>query len=101
MEDETITNEQIYASSYFSNYDPWQARLGNTRSWITETQNPSSPWIQVQLQNIVVITGIQTQGGGYMNPYWVETLHVKYEDYQVWCYIMDGEKEMVCISFLE
>ena len=102
MEDRTIADSQITASSYFEEYyEPWQARLHNTRSWSTKTQNPSSPWIQVLFLNIVVITGIQTQGGGNMNKYWVETLYVEYEDNLVLRYIMDGRKEMVCFSLSE
>ena len=104
MESKTIANRQITASSFiYPNYDPWRARLRNTRSWATGTQTPSSPWIQVQFLNIVVITGIQTQGGVYWDTEtyyvnWVETLHVEYGDDSAWRYIMDGEKEMVCVS---
>ena len=107
MEDRTLAAWQITASSHLYGFEPWRARLRGTRSWAAETQNPSSLWIQVEFMNIVVITGIQTQGGGYywhngtyfMN--WVETLHVQYEDQPVWRYIMDGGREMVCVSLSE
>ena len=106
MKDGTIADSQITASSNYRNYGPWRGRLGNTRSWATKTENASSPWIQVKFLNVVVITGVQTQGGYYWNQKtyyenWVETLHVQYEDYPDWRYIMDGEKEMVCVSLSE
>ena len=100
MEDKTIAGWQITASSNYNAYDPWRARLRDTRSWATATQNPSSPWIQVEFVNITIITGIQTQGEG-LRLGWVETLHVAYEENSAWCYIMDGEKEMVCVSLSE
>ena len=105
MEDKTIAKWQITASSHFRNYEPWQARLRSGRSWATKTQSPSSPWIQVQFMNSVVITGMQTQGGEYWNESrydnWVKTLHVEYEkDHTGWSYIMDGNEKMVGVSLL-
>ena len=101
MEDGAIADWQITASSYINNYEPWRARLRNTRSWAAKTQILFSPWIQVEFNKTIVITGIQTQSGrywvdsGYWHS-WVKTLQVQYwSKYGVWIYIADGSKIMV------
>ena len=104
MTDGTIFNEQITASSNFPDYESWQARLGNTRSWYAKPQYPVLPWIQVEFVNITVITGIQVQGGSYWDENeqydnWVETLQVQYEkDNGVPSYIMNGNETKVGVS---
>ena len=106
MADGTVTNEQITASSQRRGFEPWRARLGNTRSWTPATQNPTSPWIQVDLNDKVVITGIQTQGGSFISSgqtynIWVKTLRVQYGDNDKDLYnIMDGDQVMVSIVML-
>ncbi|XP_042530334.1 coagulation factor V [Dipodomys spectabilis] len=63
-----IADSQIKASEYLSYWEPKLARLNNGGSynaWSIEkipTGISSKPWIQVDLQREVVITGIQTQG---------------------------------------
>ncbi|XP_048213738.1 coagulation factor V [Perognathus longimembris pacificus] len=63
-----IADSQIKASEYLSYWEPKLARLNNGGSynaWSIEkipTGIASKPWIQVDLQKEVVITGIQTQG---------------------------------------
>ena len=111
MADGTIANEQITASSYFHiepdrTFEPWRARLGNIRSWATETQDPSSPWIQVNFNDTVVVTGIQTQGDDYTDQIgyhvnWIETFQVQYgyADTDL-TFIMDGDQVMVSTPIL-
>ena len=101
MADGTVTNEQITASSQRQGFEPWRARLGNTQSWTAATQDPTSPWIQVDLNDIVVVIGIQTQGGHFTSSglsyyIWVDTLQVQYgnEDTDL-TYIMEGDQAMV------
>ncbi|XP_069336308.1 coagulation factor V isoform X1 [Eulemur rufifrons] len=63
-----ISDTQIKASGYLGYWEPRLARLNNIGSynaWSVEkpaTESGSNPWIQVDMQKEVVITGIQTQG---------------------------------------
>ncbi|XP_027778687.2 coagulation factor V isoform X1 [Marmota flaviventris] len=63
-----ISDSQIKASEYLSYWEPKLARLNNVGSynaWSVEkiaTEFASKPWIQVDMQKEVVVTGIQTQG---------------------------------------
>ena len=75
MESRFIRNEQITASSRYSGYPPWHGRLNNVNFmfWATAEENPSDQqWIQVDFLdstttgNNVIITGIHTQGSGYL-----------------------------------
>ncbi|XP_029459292.1 coagulation factor V [Rhinatrema bivittatum] len=60
-----IADSQITASNYLDSWKPYMARLNNAgayNAWSTEMNKTELPWIQVDLQRPVVITGIQTQG---------------------------------------
>uniref|UniRef100_A0A8C6R014 Coagulation factor VIII n=1 Tax=Nannospalax galili TaxID=1026970 RepID=A0A8C6R014_NANGA len=68
MESKVISDEQITASSYFTNifatWSPSQARLhlqGRTNAWRPKVNNPKE-WLQVDLRKTMKITGIITQG---------------------------------------
>ena len=71
MEDRSIVNSQITASSHndgtLNNYKPHLARLNNEDRdyWETAEPDPSNPWIQVDFLNNVELYGIQTQGFYY------------------------------------
>ncbi|XP_053166904.1 coagulation factor V isoform X2 [Hemicordylus capensis] len=61
----SIQDSQISASDYTSYWEPKLARLNNSgkyNAWSTVKKENEDPWIQVDLQREVVITGIQTQG---------------------------------------
>ena len=73
MEDRSIEDSQITASSYYSvllplpySKPPGFARLNNGDYWSTSYSNPSNPWIQVDFIDRVELYGIQTQG--YYSP---------------------------------
>ncbi|XP_019337450.1 coagulation factor VIII [Alligator mississippiensis] len=68
MEDKSISNQQISASSYsdkiFSIWPPSQARLnlqGRTNAWRPKVNSPNE-WLQVDFGKIKKVTGIVTQG---------------------------------------
>ncbi|KAF7251115.1 Coagulation factor V [Varanus komodoensis] len=59
-----IQDSQISASDHIGYWEPKLARLNNAgkyNAWSIEKKN-NHPWIQVDLQKQVLITGIQTQG---------------------------------------
>ena len=96
MEDGTIPNAQITASSFYSfiglfPLQPWKGRLNDADYWATSGSNPTNPWIQVvvSLLEPVTITAIQIQGG--TKPEWVKTLQIQTGDSEAnLAYIMDG-----------
>ena len=63
-----ISDSQIKASEYLTYWEPRLARLNNAGSYNawsiekTALDFPIKPWIQVDMQKEVVVTGIQTQG---------------------------------------
>ncbi|XP_034369380.1 coagulation factor V isoform X1 [Arvicanthis niloticus] len=63
-----ISDSQIKASEYLTYWEPRLARLNNGGSYNawsiekTALDFPIKPWIQVDMQKEVVVTGIQTQG---------------------------------------
>ena len=66
MEDRSIDDTQITASSYLNDYKPHLARLNNQGSnywaWVTDYSNPRSSWIQVDFLTNVELYGIKIQG---------------------------------------
>ncbi|XP_047560951.1 coagulation factor V isoform X3 [Lutra lutra] len=80
-----IADSQIKASEHLGYWEPKLARLNNGGSynaWITEkpsTELDSKPWIQVDMQREVVLTGIQTQGAKqYLKSYYTTQFSVAY-----------------------
>ncbi|XP_038250634.1 coagulation factor V-like [Dermochelys coriacea] len=60
-----ILDSQISASHHINYWEPKLARLNNAgkyNAWSTDMEQGEFPWIQVDLQREVLITGIQTQG---------------------------------------
>ncbi|XP_072051539.1 EGF-like repeat and discoidin I-like domain-containing protein 3 [Amphiura filiformis] len=79
-----IQDEQITASDYDSGPGnaPEEGRLNNRDLfWATSVGNPTDPWIQVDFQENVIITGIQTQGSSSSSwNDWVKRLQVQSGD---------------------
>ncbi|XP_053462287.1 coagulation factor V isoform X1 [Nycticebus coucang] len=80
-----ISDTQIKASEHLGYWEPRLARLNNMGSynaWSVEkhaTDSGSTPWIQVDMQKEVLITGIQTQGAKhYMKSYYTTEFYVAY-----------------------
>ncbi|XP_061484280.1 coagulation factor V [Rhineura floridana] len=60
-----IKDSQIHASGHMGYWEPKLARLNNGgkyNAWSIGKKENEHPWIQVDLQSQVLITGIQTQG---------------------------------------
>uniref|UniRef100_A0A6I8P7S7 Coagulation factor V n=1 Tax=Ornithorhynchus anatinus TaxID=9258 RepID=A0A6I8P7S7_ORNAN len=78
----TILDSQISASEYHSNWEPKLARLnkiGSYNAWSTEKSTSDNPWIQIDLQREVVLTGIQTQGAKhYLKSYFTIEFYLTY-----------------------
>ncbi|XP_006872716.1 PREDICTED: coagulation factor V [Chrysochloris asiatica] len=80
-----ISDPQIKASEHIGHWEPKLARLNNGGSynaWSIEKLSRelgSNPWIQVDLQRKVILTGIQTQGAKhYLKPYYTMEFYVAY-----------------------
>ena len=78
MEDESIENSQITASSTYSSFVPGNGRLNGNSHW--EAYSNSEPyWIQIDFQVSVEISGLQVQGSSDSEE-WTKTMKVEYGD---------------------
>ncbi|XP_063109706.1 coagulation factor V isoform X1 [Cavia porcellus] len=80
-----ISDSQIKASEHLGYWEPKLARLNNTGSynaWSVENsrlKTGSKPWIQVDMQKEVIVTGIQTQGAKhYLKSLYTTEFYVAY-----------------------
>ncbi|KAK2504630.1 hypothetical protein MC885_001246 [Smutsia gigantea] len=87
-------------------WEPHLARLNNGGSynaWITEkipTEFNSKPWIQVDMQREVVVTGIQTQGAKhYLKSYYTTEFSVAYSSDQTNWHIFQGNSSRNVMYF--
>ncbi|XP_044139514.1 coagulation factor V [Bufo gargarizans] len=85
----TISDEQITASHYIDPWEPKLARLNNAGSynaWSAHLNKSSLPWIQVDLQKMFLISGIQTQGASkYFTQYYIKEFFIAYsKDRRKW-----------------
>ncbi|XP_004589370.2 coagulation factor V [Ochotona princeps] len=93
----TVSDSQIKASEELGYWKSRLARLNNVGSynaWSVEkpaTEYAPRPWIQVDMQKEVVITGIQTQGAKhYLKSYYVTEFNVAYSSDQTHWQIFKG-----------
>ena len=63
MENGDIPDLYIEASSVYSNYKPWLARLNGSSKWVAYDYN-EEVWIQADIQNQTYVSGVLTQGDG-------------------------------------
>ena len=101
MEDESIPNEHITASSkYNATYTAYQVRLNNEYGYWMKSDEDAAPWIQVKFSSLVTITAIQSQG--YIDyQFWVQKLQIQtgyYEDKL--SYITDSSGPAVSLRYL-
>ncbi|XP_038060588.1 EGF-like repeat and discoidin I-like domain-containing protein 3 [Patiria miniata] len=61
MEDGTIQDDRITASSSNNGYPATDGRLNNHNRWLTGRAD-GNPWIEVDLVRSTVVTGVTTQG---------------------------------------
>ncbi|XP_038060479.1 lactadherin-like [Patiria miniata] len=98
MEDGRIPDERITASSFWANradHAPTRARLntqGYAAAWCNDDSTDNiSPWIQVDFNGTVTITGLITQGRGD-NDQRVTEYQVTYSnDRQSWDHVSDAD----------
>ena len=97
MEDRSITDDQITASSYYDDYKPSAGRFNNQNGQWTADYKDETPWIQVKFSYAVTITAIQTQGG-HKGGWRVKELQIQTGDSEdSLSYIIDGKNETVSI----
>ncbi|XP_022083727.1 retinoschisin-like isoform X2 [Acanthaster planci] len=78
MEDGSIPDANISASSMYGGWPPQAARLNGDSAWSTATMNGSNQWIEVDLGERTVVSGVITQGdpGG---DWWMTKYKVSYQ----------------------
>ena len=94
MEDKSIGDSQITASSVFSTNNAENARLNGDTHWKAH-KNKGPHWIQVDFLVSVEISGIQVQGSSDSEE-WTTEIKVEYGDTEPLDFINDeGGKERV------
>ena len=101
MADGTIQDNQISASSVYSNakYAIHFARLDNSNGCWASATNDLNQWIQVAFDTPVIINGITTQGflTSYVTAYKVQYLD---DNGWAWFYVQDNRgNDVVSFSF--
>ncbi|XP_038060617.1 lactadherin-like [Patiria miniata] len=76
MEDGTIQDERITASSSYYCCSASEARLNHDNGWIAESDD-ANPWIEVDLVESTVVSGVITQG--YRDTLYVKKYMVAYK----------------------
>lgn len=71
MESEKIPDSAITASSTWPGCYPYKVRPGTLFCWYAESGKEQNSWIQVDLGNQTIFTGLETQGcaGGWTTTY--------------------------------
>ncbi|XP_021054295.1 coagulation factor V [Mus pahari] len=101
-----ISDSQIKASEYLTYWEPRLARLNNAGSYNawsiekTALDFPIKPWIQVDMQKEVVVTGIQTQGAKhYLKSCFTTEFQVAYSSDQTNWQIFRGKSRKNVMYF--
>ncbi|XP_009955885.1 PREDICTED: coagulation factor V-like [Leptosomus discolor] len=84
-----ILDSQISASDHIEYWEPKLARLNNSgtyNAWSTTMKEQQLPWIQVDFQRQVLLTGIQTQGAKqFLKSLYIQKFFIVYsKDKRVW-----------------
>ena len=76
--DSSINASSSQGNPGASNKRPEYARLGGDEYWISD-ENDRNRWIQVDLGNTRIVTGLKTEGNdeGGTSKYWVQQLRVQ------------------------
>ena len=91
MEDDTIQNSQVTASSDAGGgYEPYEGRLDHTAPGWAAASNSQEQWIQIDLLDTTYVAGVITQGRHNVNQ-WVRTFRVLYSnDGTTWSEVLDS-----------
>uniref|UniRef100_A0A8C5LQL5 Coagulation factor V n=1 Tax=Leptobrachium leishanense TaxID=445787 RepID=A0A8C5LQL5_9ANUR len=89
MEAGSISDHQITAAHHIDYWEPRLARLnyaGSYNAWSAEMNKTSLPWIQVDLEKQLLITGIKTQGASkYFTSFYTKEFFIVYsKDRKKW-----------------
>ncbi|XP_072738769.1 coagulation factor V isoform X1 [Ciconia boyciana] len=84
-----ILDSQINAAHHIDHWEPKLARLNNSgtyNAWSTTMKQGELPWIQVDFQRQVLLTGIQTQGAKwFLKSLYIQKFFIVYsKDKQKW-----------------
>ncbi|KAM6310335.1 coagulation factor V [Aegotheles albertisi] len=90
-----ILDSQINASDHVDYWEPKLARLNNSgtyNAWSTTMKEEQLPWIQVDFQRQVLLTGIQTQGAKqFLRSLYVQKFFIVYsKDKRKWSTFKGG-----------
>lgn len=101
-----ISDLQITASQFLSYWEPKLARLNNGGSynaWIADPpsmESGSKPWVQVDMQRDILVTGIQTQGAKhYLKSYYTTEFQVAYSSDRINWNIFKGKSTQNMMLF--
>ncbi|XP_038059097.1 lactadherin-like [Patiria miniata] len=94
MEDMTIADGQIRASSSTANAPAIEARLNNMNGKWNPKSTDANPWIEVDLEKSTVVYGIITQGG--LIDWYVKKYTVAYQKQPstVYDHVSDGNGDI-------
>ena len=96
MESRGINDSQITALSFYAGWEAFKGRLNNDRGWASADINP---WIQVDMMQPTVVTGIITQGGPVFGG-WINTLWIQYGDTQDMLQYISDDSEPKVSTFI-
>ena len=79
MESKAIRDDQLDAKSYENGWEPRKGRLGNTRAWCSDSEDPGVEYFEIDLKRVRHVSAIATQGVKYtFKEYFVKTYTLKY-----------------------
>ena len=90
MKNKQISDDSITASSHYQNDFPHLARVdSNSGAWCSSLRD-GAPYIQIDLKEEKIITGVETQGSSRLGR-WVVKFKVKYLLQNNWTIYSDSE----------
>ena len=79
MESKAIRDDQLDAKSHDNGWEPRKGRLGNTRAWCSDIEDPGVEYFEIDLKRVRHVSAIATQGIKYIfKEYFVKTYTLKY-----------------------
>ena len=103
MEDKSIEDNQLMASSQTGGHPVTEARLNGNKAWKSEDESKDeTPWIQVSFPRFTYVAGIATQGkaDGGKNEWVTEYNVFAYnKDNDTWEVMINSDEDTVSILF--
>ncbi len=105
VEDGTISDNRITASSWQTNSGPSRARLntptlsGTDGAWVPSVSDMNQ-WIQAELGDVKTVTGVLIQGRSDTDQ-WVTAFMAQYSlDGENWYYVQDAQQDTAVVSLV-